>query len=400
MPLVVYELSGSVRLLSVAFALTLLAGSGLAILGGIVADRFDRRRVLVLTYLIRLVATIALLPAMNVGASLFVVAGIAVGALGSFDNPSAEALLRQRMRHNTQAIATARRSMRVLSSIAGPAVGAALIGAGGASLAIAANALSFAVAIVLLAFGWRARTTRTGQHSGAEAVATSSQHVAEALPQAGKQPSPVQPATVLSFVRSSQVACVALASSIFAGVAVATAIVVAVPYLDAAKSSPPGAYGWALTAYAAGSLAGIAIAGLVRWRLPLGVLLIRMNVVYGACCALGIVTGNWWMIAVSWLLWGVSYGPEEVVADARVARETSPNMLGRIYASWSFVTKVAAGLGYVSAGALSTVATPASILLGTGGIYAVVAPATVWLIGRGFSRRLRDLAPSISAPRP
>ena len=398
-PLVVYDLSGSARLLAVAFASTLIAGSGLAILGGVVADRFDRRWVLVLTYLVRLGATVALLPAMHVGAGPFIVAGVAVGALGSFDNPSAEALLRQRMRHNTQAMAAARKAMRVLSSIAGPAAGAALIGAGGVALAIGANALSFAVAIILLAFGWRARTAPAGHHRGAEDVSDGSRYAVTAVPPGSTEP-PVPPTTVFSLVKSSQVVGVSFTSSIFAGAAVAIAIVVAVPYLEATPSSPPGAYGWALTAYAVGSVAGIAIAGLVRWRLPLGVLLIRMNIVYGGCCALGIVTGNWWMIAVSWLLWGVSYGPEQVVADAQVAREAPPHMLGRIYASWSFVTKVAAGPGYLAAGALSTYATPASILLGTGVTYALVAPATLWLIRRGFGRQLRDLTPSLPAPEP
>ena len=142
------------------------------------------------------------------------------------------------------------------------------------------------------------------------------------------------------------------------------------------------------------------MAGLVRWRLPLGVLLIRRNVLYGGCCALAVLTGSWWTVAVSRLLWGVSYGPEEVVADARVAQETPPHMLGRVYAAWSFVTKAAAGVGYLTAGVVSAYATPAGILLWTGVTYSLVAPATLWLVRWGFERPLRDVTASVPSGRP
>ncbi|MFJ1758692.1 MFS transporter [Amycolatopsis sp. NPDC088138] len=363
-PLVIYQNSGSLGLLAGSFAGQLFLGSAFAALGGPVADRWNRLNVVTATFVLRLALVLCLAAMAGANGPLFVLVGVLAGSLGSFGNPSGEALVRERMRHNPQSIAAARRATRLLSSILGPAVGATLIGVGGVRVGLLVDAGTFVVGLILLL------TARRAGPAGLPVEA----HPPKATPPGFRE--------FFALARASEVVVPRVVSDVFASVAVAVTITLAVPYLAALADAPKGAYGWALSAYSIGAMAGVTAAGLLRWRVRTTSLLIRANVVYGLCSALGLLGGVWWMLPVGWLLWGVSYGPESVVADARITAELPPGTLGRIYGFSTVMAKIASGTGFLLAGLLGSFVSPGHLILWTALTYAVLAPSVLLLLSR------------------
>jgi MFS family permease len=88
------------------------------------------------------------------------------------------------------------------------------------------------------------------------------------------------------------------------------------------------------------------------------------------------------MLPVSWLLWGVSYGPESVVADARITAELPPDTLGRIYGFSTVMAKIASGTGFLLAGLLGRFVSPGDLILWTALTYSVLAPSVLLLLSR------------------
>jgi MFS family permease len=363
-PLVIYQNSGSLGLLAGSFAGQLFLGSAFAALGGPLADRWNRLNVVTATFVLRLALVLCLAAMAGANGPLFVLVGVLAGSLGAFGNPSGEALVRERMRHNPQSIAATRRATRLLSSILGPAVGATLIGVGGVRVGLLVDAGTFVVGLVLLLATRRAF---------------------KAAPAADTSPPKATPPGFREFLaaaRGSEVLIPRVVSDMFASIAVALTITLAVPYLASLADAPKGAYGWALSAYSIGAVAGVTAAGLVRWRIRTSSLLIRVNVVYGLCSALTLLGGQWWMLPVSWLLWGISYGPESVVADARITAELPPDTLGRVYGFSTVMAKIASGAGFLLAGLLGSFVVPGDLILWTALTYSVLAPSLLLLLSR------------------
>lgn len=89
-------------------------------------------------------------------------------------------------------------------------------------------------------------------------------------------------------------------------------------------------------------------AGLIKWRdrhLP-RVLLISAGA-YGVIAAAGML-GPWWTILISWFIWGICFGPEEILSDRYVVSRTPDQDLGRLYAFWSNIGRLGAAAAYVS----------------------------------------------------
>lgn len=356
-PLGVYAVSDSVVALAATFLGRLLVGSLFAALGGHVADRVDRRRLLLASYVVRgsLVAT--LIPLADASPAVFATLGVLIGASGSFDNPAAEASLRVAFRHDLQALATARKSGRTVSGMVGPAMGGVLFSYGGLGLALAVNVATFIVAVVLL--------------SPQRAMPSSYLSAGPLEPELGR----------LDKVASTRlrkpvpgIALLAFVSTAGASFLVGLATVVAVPYLDGLELAPEGAYGYALSSYSCGALLGLWLAGLGDWHsLSLKALLVLSSVTYGLLNVGSVASPRWEFFALAWLLWGVCFGPEDVVGDARVAELIPDAWLARIYALWSIVGKLGAAAAYILVISLSGVSEK-NILMVAGVAYAIVMP--------------------------
>jgi MFS family permease len=166
----VFQLTG----LSSMVALVSVAGFGVSILlapvGGQLADRFDRRRMLLVIAVVMSVAASALAVAVLSGfedVALLLGVTFVLGVGRALSTPTLQAFLPALVPPADLAQAAAFQSLTFnLARGIGPALGAGLVALGGPGLAFSANAVSFIVFAVVLAFLRPAARTRRAAASG------------------------------------------------------------------------------------------------------------------------------------------------------------------------------------------------------------------------------------------
>jgi MFS family permease len=153
--LLVLQLSGSGSDLGIATGARFLPYVVVGPVAGLVADRYDKRRLLYLTQSSS--AVIAVLFAVLTALHAIDVAGVvglslALGLLTVFDNPARQSLISELVPRDRLANAVTLNSVSVnLARVLGSAVGGALVAAVGLTMCFALNAVSFGAVIVNLA---------------------------------------------------------------------------------------------------------------------------------------------------------------------------------------------------------------------------------------------------------
>jgi MFS family permease len=168
---VVYNESNSPVLLGIIGAARILPYVLLSVPAGMVADRFDRRMVLLVTDVARGVLMIALAGAVIVGAPTLAIIGLSILAacFSTFFGPAIAALLP--MLVDEDDLGPANSAWATLDNVAfiiGPAIAGILLAVGGLEFAFLLNAASFAVVAVIL---WRLPVARRAASSAEEAGA-------------------------------------------------------------------------------------------------------------------------------------------------------------------------------------------------------------------------------------
>ncbi|WP_081746472.1 MFS transporter [Arthrobacter sp. H5] len=371
-PLGVYAVSDSVVALASTFLGRMLAGSLFAAVGGTIADFVDRRPLLLVSYVVRAALVAALIPLSETNPAAFAIIGILVGAAGSFDNPAAESALRASYRHDLQSLATARKTGKTISQMVGPAVGGLLFGLGGLTLALGINVLTFVIALALLS------AKRSMPVNGGKATVIENAGLMAASTIAGCEG------------RLPPVVSMAFLSTAGASFLVAVATVLAVPYLAELPNTPDGAYGFALAAYSVGALAGLWLAGIGEWgNVRLKSILIFSAVAFGAITMLSVSVPRWEIFAAAWFIWGLAFGPEDIVSDSRVALIVADRWLARVYAAWSILGKLGAAVAYILVIALGDLDAQ-SALLTIGLLYMAIIPVLLIFLPQEPKESARD----------
>ena len=152
---VVYAESRSPVLLGIVGAARILPYVILSIPAGIVADRFDRRMVLLVTDVARGILMLLLVVAVVVDAPTIVIVGVSILAacFSTFFGPAIAALLPMLVDESDLGAAnSAWATLDNVAFIVGPALAGILIASGGLEIAFALNAVSFAIVALVL---WR-----------------------------------------------------------------------------------------------------------------------------------------------------------------------------------------------------------------------------------------------------
>ena len=152
---VVYAESNSPVLLGIIGAARILPYVLLSVPAGMVADRFDRRMVLLVTDVARGVIMIGLALAVSVGSPTWVIIALSILAacFSTFFGPAIGALLPSLV--DERDLGTANSAWATLDNVAfiiGPAAAGILLASGGLGVAFLINAASFAVVAVILWF--------------------------------------------------------------------------------------------------------------------------------------------------------------------------------------------------------------------------------------------------------
>lgn len=150
------RVSDDQRAVAIAAALICqtLPGAALALVGGVVADRVERRRILVRTYLVAAAVSLVYVALAGSEAAMiwpvFILAAI-VGSAGAFTNPARQSMVPQIVRQSQLQNAAIFGTMAFMATLqfGGPAVGGILADGPGLSVAFAVEVAALALAAVL-----------------------------------------------------------------------------------------------------------------------------------------------------------------------------------------------------------------------------------------------------------
>jgi len=111
-------------------------------------------------------------------------------------------------------------------------------------------------------------------------------------------------------------------------------------------------YGLSMAVYGLGTTAGLAWAGNRTWRVGLPRVAAVMAPVYAASNLLGVVALEPWLLGVGWLIWGVAYGPELVLAEVLLVQSVPEAVRGRAWGAYAVLALLGSSAGYAVAGPL------------------------------------------------
>lgn len=377
----VYQQTGSATWVSVAAFLRLVPHAVLSPLAGVVADRYERRTVMVVSALAQfvLMAAVTVTSLRSGPAAVVVVLGLLRAVAATIYGPSMTAMTQRVV--PTDQLAAANSLVSVVDSVAytaGPAVGGVLLLLGHPAAAFGIDAVTMLISAgCLMAIRERSRSVRSRPKSGA---VRDLEEGISAL---------VHNRTVLVLVT-----CVVAAMLVY-GVELVVLILVSIDLLG---MGPPG-LGWLMVAIGVGGLVGAALAPRLgrtpRPRLALAVLVLlngvpfaMLSVVREPVLALVVLLGE-----------GAASFALDVLVQTGLQRGVAPAVLGRVsglVVSFAFTATVVGTL--VAPVLLGAIGLPATLLL-SGLVPVSLALLSLLLVpdlDAQANRRRRELAPQVT----
>lgn len=385
--IVVYDTSDDPVLLGIVGAARILPYVLLSFPAGIVADRFERRLVLLVTDVARGAIMLLLAGLVAFDGPLWAIVGLAVLAtcFSCFFGPTIGAYLPTLVRDERE-LGPANSAWSTLDNLAfviGPAVAAILINLSGLTLAFVLNAISFAFVAVIL---WQLPNERRNDpvvapESGADASATSAAATAESA----KVPrSAVRALAGLTLIDT-------VAGFVFGGLGVLTVV------LAVELGGGEAATGYLSAAVGVGGILGAIGSGafVVRRGLRLPLLVGAMGLAAGVG-ALGL-TGSLGPALLAMTLASAGSLLTEVVSTTIFQRIVPDEIRGRALGGIATISTLAYATGSlvlpIAAGAVGTepVLIASGVLVVSGGVVSIL------LIGSGADRGLSAEAVSTAA---
>lgn len=361
LPLYVWARTGSEVWTSLTFAAELGLGIVLSVVGGVLADAFDRQRVLLISYVIR---GVLLLGAFAVDPLLAAVAlGVSARALAMVDNPSFDALIPAQADGDLQQVVALRRLIQAVSITIGPGIGALAVWLIGARPSLLLNAIMFVASFAVLIRVRRLDTdyeARRLQREGlpiGEAVRELAGGMAVALRTPGVRRIVLYMILVMSTV----------------GLLMASAVVFYERELEAADYW----YGLAIAGFGLGNATGLTIAGSRTFSWPLPRIIVVATPFYAVACAIGGAVEWPAVLAISWFLWGVLLGPELVTSETFFVSRIAEQERGRAFAGLNVANAVGLTLGSLAAAPLLSAFNARWVILGTGVV--VLSAIFIWI---------------------
>ena len=353
----VHDLTGSAFAVSALFAATMLPIVLMAPVAGRLADRFESSRVLLIASLAQLVVALGLaLAGGSLAAILALAALLAAGA--AIAQPAEFALVPAAAGPERLAAASGRmEAARYAGHTAGPLLATALVAAGGTSVALLANAASFAVVVAAAAL------LRTRRHPVPAAhEAESGGGLATLLGDRVLRPLVLAAVGALLFISASMTAEVFYAK-------------------DVIGTSDAG-YAVLYAAWMLGMVAGaIALPQRVPPQAMAAVALVAL-----AVQGLGMAAQTTWAILpaalAGYLVGGVGHGLKNALVRTVIAQRVASHRHGRAFAAYN-AARNAAEVGALGAGGLLVTAVGARGAL----IVAGLGPVIAALLGLAALRR-------------
>ncbi|MBO0852512.1 MAG: MFS transporter [Nocardia sp.] len=369
----VLSLTGSPFAVGITTAMQFLPMLLFGLYGGVIADRFGKRRLLILTQatmglLAAVLAILTLTGAVQVW-HVYLLA-LLLGTVTVVDNPSrqsfvAEMVGRDRLRNAVSLNSANFQSARLI----GPAVAGAVIAAVGSGWAFAINACSFAAVIGGLLM------MRTSQLHPVPRLPREKGQLREGLRYVRAHPRLIWPIVLVAFIGTFG----------YNFPTVLSGYAYHVFHVDAGK------YGLLNTALAVGSLAGALLASR-RGR-------VRMNALVGVAVGFGVLEAvtafapEYWLFTAMLTVVGLIGLTFNTSANSMVQLETDPAMRGRVMSLYMMVFTGGTPIGGPIVGWVTEQFGPRVGFFGCGAVSAIAAIVVGVVLSRGTRRRAAIAAP-------
>lgn len=361
LPVFVYQLTGSASATATTFVVALLPGLALSPVTGVLADRLDRRRLMLAVSLAQAIALLPLLAVHDAGELLIVNAVTATqSALAALFEPAKNALLPQLVAREHVPAANGLVGLNSnLARLIGASAGGALLGFTGLAGVLAADAASYLVAAALLA------------RPLGDAAAPAHGPVLRAWVEGLREIHDRAPLRAMAGIAG----LTALSQGNF--------VVLFVVFVTDRLGGSEAETGLLRGVQAVGGLAGGALVGLLARRLPAGRLLALSLLAFGAAAA---VTWNGPHVTTAIAFYLVAFavvGAPGVVAGAGLLSvlhlHSADALRGRVLGSFQSLFDGFQALGMVLAGALVAPLGLGVMLDVQAGLYVLAAAAALRL---------------------
>lgn len=362
----VLTLSGSAAVLGVVVALQALPVLLLGPYAGVVADRVDRRKLMIaLQSVMGVLAAVLAVLALGGWVQVWQVAVLAVllGLNNAFENPARQAFIHQIVGNDLIRNAVTLNSVLVNAARAiGPAVAGVILAAVGAGWCFAINAASFVAVVVSL---WLMRTDEIAYE---EPVARAKGQLREGLRYVGGRPTLWVPLVMMAIVGTLAyefpVSLPVAARDVFDG--------------------GPQAFGFMTSSMGIGAVIGGLV---VAARGTTGLRTLTLAALgFGVTIAVTAIVPSLWMAIVALFFVGWLSVSFMSTGNATLQLESEPQMRGRVMALWSVAFMGSTPIGGPIIGAISEYA-GARVALGVGAAACFVAAAMAYTVFRIRTRQ-------------
>ena len=371
MPLLTYGTTGDLAHSAIVMVVEAVPVILFAPFAGAIADKFNRKT---LTVSFRLASAALLIasPALYAAAGLpaFLTIAFLVSTFGTFSSPAASAAMPSLLGDDYQKYMARRGSLIFLAQTLGPTIAAAV-----ASFTTPALAVGFAGTLNLLA-ALTVATIRNYDLTHAERTATVQEHHTGRLLREGA-----------AYTAHNPIVRGMLTFWFLSIAAVPITTLPMLEYLTRDLGHDYTAFGIATSVYAAGCVISSWLSaklgvgtGAGRVRMTKRGWMCISGLGYGAVCLSMGLHPALWAVLVLWFIWGMFYGPEEVLGQVLFADAIDEHMRGRVYSFMGVVFSLAGMVGYLITGW----AVPAFGAINTivaGGALFVIATVFTFILG-------------------
>ena len=323
----VYQLTGSLVHTGLVGASQAIAILVLSPLGGVYADRLDRKRLLQATQSVAMLVSLGLTIATATGVvttSMIYIAVILATAAATFDAPARQAIIPAMVPRGQlpQAFALLNPS-RELAVLVGPGIAGVLIALGGPELMYGFDVVTFGVMVVMLAFVKVPKLPGAPKH----------------------EPLLRQIGVGFSFIRHRSVIWMLMSLDLSATIFSAYRVLLPALAIDVLDVGSVG-YGVLVAAPSAGALlAAYTIFRLVTRSEKLGWVLLPATVLYGGAAIMLAHAGPFWIALPACLLLGAFDAVTTTIRHAAVQLETPDGVRGRVTSVYQMASRGGPAIG-------------------------------------------------------
>lgn len=366
LPLLIYGSTHDIVDTSLVYVINTVPTIVFGLIGGAHADRANRRKLIVMCGLGAGVSFLLIPGAYDLaGLVPLVILGFVGRTFSAFSTPALRAALPGLFGDSFQEFIGRRAGVSFIAQALGPAIGGALVGLIGAPNTILVDGASWIVyaGIVATISGfdpdWRSRAAKSRAASTLRGIRDG-----------------------LAYLRHNAGASSLLVYWFFSVAAVPISLLAAIPYVRTDLGQSAFAYGVVSALYAIGSLISSWVSGKLKFPGGARRWLIISGLGYGLVNVVMIFHPGYIAFCVLWFIWGLAYGPEEVVGQVAFARVVPPDYLGRMYSVMNIVMSLATLAGAAAGGALTDGIGPLPTML-VAGLLFIAATLGSFAIGPG-----------------